>query len=596
MPCRPPCSALLPQNTIHLPFLYTTRTILRLPSCRQAHESADSRRPRPHARLLDISRGGRPPKRRDDRINRLNYRRETGLHPQFSNSTSFNRFPDTTNSPDAALETTPYTPPTDNTDDIPPSLSLHDHTKGGWRKHIRPTTTTTPTDPNSTITPSERAIFDHIFRDIAQSTPPENTPEPDPSVIDSLKRTPNAPPADIETILASALPHRNANRQTKPVPDQHLAISRYPPSLREAARLASGFFLNRGGKQTKEDTNDQDGATAEAETSLSKDDFSAAVEKACSEERSAIEKELNEAAKDTDYAVWKVLEAKVFTMIARLGLDETMPSTESDGAISTRKQRTRPKPPSDPLTLDISVPEASSPTENDNPPTSPPSQPSIPPIAIIAPLYPSLLLTSLRLLSTHFPTSPLTLHILPTIKRHGPTSYVLGATTALYNELLLLRWTVYSDLKGMASLLSEMRSNGVSFDEGTLAVLERVVSERRAVLWASGERGGQVWWRRKGTRKEFWRVCGEGEGGGYRKGRNDGYEGKEGEEGGGWLGEVRREVEARREAERAEMDGSERGDESIDGLDGEAEGEGEGERVKDVEGSEETSMRVPVML
>lgn len=101
-------------------------------------------------------------------------------------------------------------------------------------------------------------------------------------------------------------------------------------------------------------------------------------------------------------------------------------------------------------------------------------------LEVFGPLYPSYLLLALRLLSASFThSSPLTLCILPRIKSLGMISQVLGASTALYNELLRIQWLRYDNYASVLSLLSEMENSGLDFDRETLDVVQGVVLRSR---------------------------------------------------------------------------------------------------------------------
>src|SRR5204862_129062 len=86
--------------------------------------------------------------------------------------------------------------------------------------------------------------------------------------------------------------------------------------------------------------------------------------------------------------------------------------------------------------------------------------PAIPALPIVSAMYPDMLLRTLCILHKHFPMSQLTSQLLPAIKAHGRTSFVLGASTALYNELISFRWRIYSDIPYVLSLLEEMEETG----------------------------------------------------------------------------------------------------------------------------------------
>jgi len=50
-------------------------------------------------------------------------------------------------------------------------------------------------------------------------------------------------------------------------------------------------------------------------------------------------------------------------------------------------------------------------------------------------------------------------------------SHVLGASTALYNELIRVMWYRNDDFVGVLDLLSEMEQVGLDFDEETLDIV-----------------------------------------------------------------------------------------------------------------------------
>ena len=122
--------------------------------------------------------------------------------------------------------------------------------------------------------------------------------------------------------------------------------------------------------------------------------------------------------------------------------------------------------------------------------------------------YSDYCLSALRLLRREFPRSPYVLHLLPTIKRFGPISYVLGATTALYNEILFVKWTQYSDLAGMADLVKEMLDKGVEINEVSIHLLVAVAQERQRALSADGDvnQATKMWWRLSGVQASWDRV------------------------------------------------------------------------------------------
>lgn len=91
--------------------------------------------------------------------------------------------------------------------------------------------------------------------------------------------------------------------------------------------------------------------------------------------------------------------------------------------------------------------------------------------------YPHHVLTALTTLRTHFPASPLSLSILPTIKSLGRSSYALGATTTLYTQLLRTAWLQQSSYPLLISLLTDMHNGAIEFSLDTLGLLDQVIKE-----------------------------------------------------------------------------------------------------------------------
>jgi hypothetical protein len=95
-------------------------------------------------------------------------------------------------------------------------------------------------------------------------------------------------------------------------------------------------------------------------------------------------------------------------------------------------------------------------------------------LTIIGPNYPTFLTTAIITLRTCFPTSTLSFTMLSKLKSLGRGSYALGASTALYNELIKAIWHTYSDFRYIDELLQEMDNGGLEFDLDTLKILEEI--------------------------------------------------------------------------------------------------------------------------
>ncbi|KAL7620104.1 hypothetical protein AAE478_010654 [Parahypoxylon ruwenzoriense] len=325
----------------------------------------------------------------------------------------------------------------------------------------------------STITPSERQIFERIFADIrARGLKPalrEDGPPPPPAASRSAMLimqqaaydAGQSRPASIASpaLLAGAARDRNK------------ALLRFPPDLRAAASKALDNIQGSASATSEPDD------VAYDEASIGEDSvdegwqapahtFGRTVELEAKRhpERTRVERLITVA--DTDLHLWKVLEQEVFTMPAKLGIDRT-PSKLEEEAKSAKKKASKRKRMKflDPIE-EVAYDEEQAPSDDKLS------------LYVYGPLYPAYLLLALRRLDSGFRvSSPLAFSVLPRIKELGLESYVLGVSTPFYNELLEIYWTRRGDLYGMLDLLEEMRHCGLYFDEQTASILNQVDKE-----------------------------------------------------------------------------------------------------------------------
>jgi Mtf2 family len=287
---------------------------------------------------------------------------------------------------------------------------------------------------DSTITIGERHAFERIFADImARSKTGSERPGQESSAGDNQpfittkptsrrKKTPDTLDFIIDDALKSAEGVQLSSSDTwsgkKSQEELRTDVNRYPASLRAAAAKALGLVSARSPQHSQEEERDSiDG-----------------LEEIRQPERQRVENLMRAATTDTE--LWQIMEEEVFSLIERLGLGKKSAPNEEN-----KKPRTR-KP------LDRSV---------------------------YGPLYPSHLLLGLRLLDRSFAKpSPLALNVLPRIKSLGIISQVLGASTALYNELLRIYWSRHDDFLGVLKLLAEMDQAGLDLDEETLSIVNEI--------------------------------------------------------------------------------------------------------------------------
>ena len=311
----------------------------------------------------------------------------------------------------------------------------------------------------STLTASERAVFDRIFEDLSRSELQSQAAKESDSDLekDGLEDDVNVPYQDIETIFESAI--RNEKLQEE--------------------RARRRLILSKSDSSTPKPAEDADNYEAERNR------------------HSAMVTHMLSRA-DTDIKLWEVLERKVFKLTEifkadseeehALGAKENTNKKLKKQANQARNDLVSPQPESNGLTSKALL-------------------------SILQNNYGNYCLEALRIFRREFPASPYALHLLPTIKRLGPISYVLGASSSLYNELLYLNWTQYTDLHGMADLLQEMDNQGVETDDITYSLLSSVSRERKLKLanLSVPEQPGLdqatgAWWRLRGVQEAWDRL------------------------------------------------------------------------------------------
>jgi len=353
-------------------------------------------------------------------------------------------------------------------------------------------------DRTSTITPSEKQVFQKLFSDIfarqqqaVRNAPPsldlfkdESNSEADVVLKDKSSAT-----KSVGKIMTSA-----AKELTKEEMEE--MVKRYPVALRAAAARAIGFKLDANADQTE---NERIGDEA----------MDLKLEELRKPERERVER-LMRAAK-TDFELWSVMEKEVFSLIPRLGLGnmKTEPKAKTVAKTVDKKSK-NPRKKADIATATtpesqmlVTEPTSTSTEERgtlalapDEASLTEPSSTTITEDGISAlardgPLYPSHLLLGLRLLDRSFAKpSLLTLSILPKIKSLGLFSHVLGGTTQLYNELMIIHWHRRDDYPAVLALLTEMEQSALDWDKHTLEIISTIDATQKSAL--RGERGREL--------------------------------------------------------------------------------------------------------
>lgn len=150
-------------------------------------------------------------------------------------------------------------------------------------------------------------------------------------------------------------------------------------------------------------------------------------------------------AATTDFDLWKVLEKEALEPIAALNLDK---SPGPDASLEkVQKEGAKPRD-------------------------------------LLMHTFPLLLVEACKTLHGYFPMSPLLLSIIPTLKHLGPSVYALGASTALYNEIMGYNYRTLNDFDGILALLQEMENEALEPDRKTLHILNAIGS-----VWLRVQRG-----------------------------------------------------------------------------------------------------------
>lgn len=317
-------------------------------------------------------------------------------------------------------------------------------------------------DKLSTITPAERRAFDAIFQEIASRGVRSSNSDIADNVINLVVQD------------ATNRPSSTSSNKQSNVLDRDAVLEKFPPSLRQAASLALGEL---------EDVNHNMpyGPAGQDLSSLSREDAaarrlgqgdvldweddSAAIDQMVKSatigdhrrrEQQRVERYLADAS--SDFQLWKTMTKNIFRMVEKLGIGERPVEQEAPSSQSAQ---------------DLGATEPKRNKLN---------------VYVHGPLYPLLLLKGLRLLDKTFEkSSPLALSVLPRVKELGLASYVLGASTPLYNTLMSIYWYRYGDVNAVFNLLEEMRRAGLSFDEDSLQILHDM--DDTMVPYSEGESG-----------------------------------------------------------------------------------------------------------
>lgn len=163
----------------------------------------------------------------------------------------------------------------------------------------------------------------------------------------------------------------------------------------------------------------------------------------------------------TDHGVWEILDQELFSKVRSLDIDSTqvLPAdTSQDSTVLTDKGRNKALALSDKK-------------ESSN-------------LQVFALAFQRSVLVASKILCRRMVYTPLAFALLPTLKSLGSGAYVMGASSGLFNNILVTQWRVYNAFAPVLSLLAEMDRITCPMNEQTLAALEEMTQYR-----SNAERG-----------------------------------------------------------------------------------------------------------
>ncbi|KAL8674496.1 MAG: hypothetical protein Q9168_001088 [Polycauliona sp. 1 TL-2023] len=320
---------------------------------------------------------------------------------------------------------------------------------------------------NSTITASEKAVFERIFKGISDDASKKALQEEDPleSNFEDDEALNSDVYSELNAIFDKAISTTDRTIQQSPRPG---ADKIHPDQISRNFMTALDAFGGASEYMTRRILIER-GSEEEQKIQASIVDHSREVMKKFAEAK-------------TDREIWNVLESDVFILVKRQESQKkeiqeydrpkkrkrggSISKTDQEAAaVAEKKQSLRVRE----KTFQQAEIEA-----------------------VLSSNYGDYCLAAMRKLRRAHPASPYSMNLLPTVKRLGSISHVLAASIDLYNEVLFLLWSQYSDLHGMAELITEMGNQGIESNEITLRILRMVRSARSRAF--KENKPMRLWW------------------------------------------------------------------------------------------------------
>ncbi|KAK4540362.1 hypothetical protein LTR36_009319 [Oleoguttula mirabilis] len=303
----------------------------------------------------------------------------------------------------------------------------------------------------STITPSEKKAFEKLFSMKKVAASPTLRQHEKDGEVASKKRKPERE-LGLDAILDAAV--ANVTSRERPTPQ-------FPAALRPMAEEA------RDRQKSSRTTTQADRNEADKETAIKLDlvRVTSLLDKA-----------------PTDLALWSSLVKHVLDRLVATGIDP--PTTPKQQAAVEAWQQTK---------LEIEA--------QTNPSVEASRKRISSDLPVLTANLPIHLLHFMQVTQSTFPSSLLSLNLLPALKKLGPSAFALGATTHLYNAHMRALYAKYGphSLHAIAETLREMDREVYDFDEETLAIILLAIKDARRFPRGHGGPALQVVWQSEGA-------------------------------------------------------------------------------------------------
>ena len=192
----------------------------------------------------------------------------------------------------------------------------------------------------------------------------------------------------------------------------------------------------------------------------------------------------------TDVELWRILNFHILNRVAALGLDmEATPRQQAAAKVWRQHQ----------LELFNAAQEARTAVKEANEAGQTPAEQHllVSDLDVLTANLPTLFNHFVQVLNSSFPSSTLSLNLLPALKQLGPSAFALAATTSLYNAHMSALYSHYGPtaLHPIAETLREMDREVYEFDDETLALLLQILKDGKRTRRGNLGAGVEALWK-----------------------------------------------------------------------------------------------------